>query len=766
MIQASIAAFLGSYFSVFYAPRIDLFLGIFLLLLIGVVLKTQFHQRFILTGISFFIWTSCAVQWQLDSRYDIAKKTTVILDLELIQLPANKMNSVRFLAKPLRVVEANDDFDYLKLNKIRVNWYQSDQILKGGQIWRMKIRLQPPHGYQNKGGFDYERWMFVEGISATAYVVNSFKPLLIGESNNVILKIRSWLSGKIQQHAKGLTYLALFQTLSIGDKTLLLPDLKTLFVNTGTAHLLVISGLHVGLLSLMFYLLASRAWVFINHRFKSKLNQSDFAVYWAWGAAFIYSALAGFSLPTLRALLMLSILYISILRRQKTPVLNVFSTALMLILLLQPLALLSFSFWLSFLAVMLIVLSQYLLQSVSKLKAMLLLQLMFSILFIPLNAVVFNQFVLSSFFANLILIPAMSFVVIPLNLLVTFLSALDWSGSFLLYQFLDVLIGYLVQYLNFLGDVFNRPIALSDHSLWMMVVSAGGALLLFLIKQPRVKFPALLIMLLPWFYWQDELKPREFMVNVFDIGMGTSVLIKTQKHTLLYDLGPGNKTSYQPAKWVIKPYLNAIEIDNLDKIVVSHSDQDHYGGVWALIKEGLISDTIVTGSKWKMQWLLGRDINLKNCHDIKPWVWDGVTFKFLPLRSTLLQSDNNHSCVLKVYSEHGSVLLTGDIEKEREAELLKYHLSELKTDILLVPHHGSKTSSTESFIEAVGPQYAVVTTGYLNHWGFPKKLIKARYDQLKVEWFNTGVDGAVLFNINAKGIKVSSFRNNNDQLWY
>ncbi len=766
MIQASLAAFLGSYFSVFHAPRMDLFWCSFLPLLIIFIFYNKNIIRAAYIGVFFFIWTQAAVQFQLDARYQLQKKATVVLELEITQLPSNKSNSVSFLAKPLKIIDSDVDFDILKLKNIKINWYRTTQHLKGGQIWRMKIRLQPPHGYQNEGGFDYERWMFVEGISATAYVLSKYPPKLIAESSNYVLKVRSWLSDKIKDNASSFEFIALFQTLSIGDKTLLKPDLKKLFVDTGTAHLLVISGLHVGLLSLLFYFLASRLWLVLNRQFKTRLNQRDFAVIWAWSSALVYAALAGFSLPTLRALIMLSLLYFAFIRRQKNSFLNVFCAALILVLLLQPLSLLSFSFWLSFLAILLIVISQYVLGSYSKIKSILLLQLSFSLLFIPLNAIVFNQLIVSSFFANLVLIPVMSFVVIPFNLLATALSSLDWAGVTFLYQLLDFLIRQLVNYLLFLNVVFGDAIALSDKQVWLMLMSSIGIMLLLFLPNLRIKLPSLLLMLLPWFYWDEELSKNEFLVHFFDVGMGTSVLIKTQHHSLLYDLGPGNESSYQPAKWVMQPYLAANGMRSVDMAIVSHSDQDHYGGIWPLTAERITERYFLTGSKIKMKALLKQQFDFIDCHHYQPWVWDGVKFEFLPIISEDIVSDNNRSCVLKVKSANGSVLLVGDIEKEREAELVENYSQKLKADILLVPHHGSRTSSTKAFLQSVSPLFAVTTTGYLNHWGFPKHEVMDRYEALNVTLFNTAIDGAVIFNVTKEGTTVSNFRNIKKALWH
>ncbi|MBL7002779.1 MAG: DNA internalization-related competence protein ComEC/Rec2 [Gammaproteobacteria bacterium] len=769
MIQASVAAFLATYISLFQTIGY----GFFTLFLIPVILILFVYLKqfrvFLVVFIFFYVWSQQAIQIQQAQQYDINKKATVTLLLEISDLPQYKTNSISFLAKPIKVINAaNNDFDFMRLKKIKLNWYNTDTALYAGQTWQMTVRIQPPHGYQNGAGFDYERWMFVNQISATGYVVAKTPPVLKkAYTKDFVLIIRSWLLQKVRLYSHHLDNSPLFQALSLADKSELSAELKDLFVDTGTAHLLVISGLHVGLFSLLFYFLAARFWMFYSNYRAVSLNRHDFAVIWAWLAALIYATLAGFSIPTLRALIMLSVVYLLLLRRQKISFLQVFCSAIVVVLLIQPLSLLSYSFWLSFLAILLIIISQFRLKKLSKLQSILVLQLLFSVLFIPLNAVVFDQIIISSFFANLVLIPVMGFVVIPLNLLSTFLAAVDWPYVSYLYEFLDSTLSLLIDYLKLLKDIFGSSHSVRNYPIWLMLISFFGLSLLVFFPRRKIVVTAFFISFIPWFFMPKGLMPNEVEIQFFDIGSGTSVLIQTANHSLLYDLGPGNNKGYQPAAWVIKPFIQSVGIKAFDKIVISHSDQDHYGGYWGLKEHGLIKNKVILGGNInKLKTVLKPKEAVLNCHQYPAWYWDKVYFEFVPLEPNKYLKDNNQSCVLRISNSSFRVLLAGDIEAKREQGLVDNYSEYLKADVLLAPHHGSNTSSTRSFLKAVDPSLAIITTGFLNKWGFPKENIIKRYQQLGINTLNTAVVGGIKVKLDNKEVLTSPHRDSKREIWY
>lgn len=766
MLVASVFVFVASFISVFYPLDLPELVYYSLPVWFGLIFFKHKILRLVALFLFVFFWTHWFIHQQQRSQLDLSQKTTITLQLEIIELPHYKTNSISFIAKPIKIIKAPETFDWLRLNRIKLSWYYPIYTLKAGQIWQMQVKIQPPHGYQNGAGFDYERWLFANRISATGYVVDNASLKLQGvASHHFILLIRSWLLEKITHYSDTFSSSGLFRALALGDRSALDPELKKQFSMTGTAHLLVISGLHVGLLSGFFFVFARIYWKLLNRYHKTTLNQQDFAIIWAWLAALIYAGLAGFSLPTLRALIMLSVLYIALLKRMNISFLNVFSVALIVVLIVQPLSMLSYSFWLSFIAVFIIVLSQYVLNTQSKIKSLLILQFFFSALFIPLNAVVFKQVMVTSFFANLLLIPVMSFVLIPLNLLVTGLAALDWSGVTALYQMLDTLMSYLQHYLQFLTQVFGESIPLKQYSAWSMLLSFIGLSLLLLVAKKPIIVPTLVIMFIPWLDAPKGLQQTQVEVVFFDVGMGTAVLINTQNHHLLYDLGPGNNKRYQPAKWVIAPYLQAKSIRHVDKIVLSHSDQDHYGGFWALKQYIKPEVQLLSGTPKNMQALLGDQYHFSNCNAYHDWVWDGVRFQFLAADEGL-KSDNNRSCVLKISTPQQSVLLTADIEEEREQALIQSYAEELQATVLLVPHHGSETSSSNEFIASVNPQLAIVTAGYLNHWGFPRMSRIERYENRGVKWLNTASVGLISIIFKDNDLQLNTFRRQHQENWY
>lgn len=770
MLLICLSAFLGTYFSLFVLPQLDYFWFYLWPLLIWAIFFTQSKIRLVWVFLLFYLWSQWIVVLQKESEFDLNQKTRITIQANIIEIPKYKNQSVSLVVHPVKILKKEVNFDFTKLRKIKLNWYQPTKKPKAGELWEFTLRIQPPHGFQNGVGFDYERWLFSQGISATGYVVNQHAKLLSQSSYFLLLKTRSEISNQIKTYTQNSNFTGLYQALAIADKSNLSKSINDIFISTGTAHLLVISGLHIGLLAAWIYFLARWVWWAINKFKVTALNQVDFSTLAAVIGALIYAALAGFSLPTVRALTMLLVVSFMVLKRINISFFSVFSWALLIILITQPLSLISNSFWLSFLAVLIILLSQFGIKNKSKFAALIYLQLLFSILFIPLNAFLFNQFIPASFFANLIAIPVLALFIIPLNLVASLMASLDLSWVSYLYLFLDLILNGLVLYLDSLAQVINSEKVSQQHHLILMLISALGLITFIFIPKASLKIPALVISILPWFYNQG-IDEGSIEATFFDVGQGTSVLIRTKDKNLIYDLGPGNNDLYQPSKWVIKPYLEAKGIDQLDRVIISHTDQDHYGGYWGIKNIKGIKDSIIyTSDEVKTIKLLGEVVKVKSCNTVDPWVWNQVKFEFFPSKdlnefnSTV--SDNNKSCVLKISNQFGSILLTGDIEQEREAQLLQLYGDRLKSTVMLVPHHGSQTSSSLNFIKKVNADYVIVTSGYLNRWSFPKQKVIQRHLLLGSKIFNTATQGAILVNIEADKTSIKSYRQIQNELWY
>lgn len=716
--------------------------------------------------ISSFLWASGHIHWQLDHRLKAQqnnKRLSVIG--EVINIPVGTSYSTRFIIKPVSIQDhAGQNYGGKLPRKLKLNWRDAPKNLATGQIWRLKLKLKQPHGYQNPGGFDYERWLFAKGFHATGYVLASEQNQLLEKNFFSLSALRFRISQHIEDHCADCRYGGLVQALAIGYRGHIEPQQRQLLQQSGAAHLIAISGLHIGIVSAVFYALGLYLWnrVFYWARF----TRRELAMMMAWIAGLAYSLLAGFDLPAQRAMLMLSVVLFSLLLRTPSNLLNTIVTALILVLIVEPLAVLSESFWLTFSALFIIAFGSLLLQrQKSRLRQLVTIQLLFSLLFIPLSIFIFGQIHSASLLANLLAVPLVSFVIVPFNFILLTLFWLPEALLKVLYTGLDGLLAALMNYLQFLQDSGLQVLNLSNISGWKLLFLT---LMLILLLLPRGmlagrRWIALMPVLV--FLPQRQLDSGELKMAVLDVGMGTSIVIQTSHHSLIYDFGPGNDKGYSLGEWVVLPYLQHQGIVHPDRIVLSHADQDHAGGFYAILDEfdqtPIYSGT-VEGIKRKFPQL----DRILNCHRTASWMWDGVIFEFLDSGVDKSDSDNNRSCVLKISLHKQTILIPGDIEKKQEMKLLALAADQLKSDILVAPHHGSQTSSSPEFISAVAAEDIIFSTGFLNRWGFPRAEVKSRYRATGANLYQTDKNGAVQINCSGGDCSLHTFRQLRPRLWY
>jgi len=517
------------------------------------------------------------------------------------------------------------------------------------------------------------------------------------------------------------------------------------------------------LVATLFYFLGRRLWSLWFYR--QGFNRLEFSASMAIAAAILYAALAGFSIPTVRALVMLGVVFVALLLRRGINLLNSIAAAVVIILLIDPLAIASSSFWLSVSALLVIALAQFLLTAQSHwLKQLIVMQLLFSLLFIPISLLIFGQASPAGFFANIIAIPLLSLVILPVVLFVTLLAIFDAPGTISLFGVIDWVTGLLMDYLsaiiNFGPDVYRS----SQAPILLILFSAIGLLTLLLPLNNAIRKPALILLLLPLFWRAEKIDQGGYRLTVLDVGMGTSILLETRNHSLIYDFGPGNDSGFSAGDWVLKPYMQYRGIDKADLLIASHVDQDHSGGFISFVDD-LDYARLLSGTPRALAARFKLKETVRSCHDFPPWVWDGVGFEFLSVGSTDTESStNNRSCVLLIKSRYRS-LLSGDIEADQENRLLSQMPEKLVADVLLVPHHGSLTSSTEAFVKQVLPQIAVFTLGRDNRWGFPKTEVVERYEKQGSRIYRSDQHGAITFTIDSDGLNVESFRQKNKRLW-
>lgn len=657
---------------------------------------------------------------------------------------------------------------------IRLNWYARGKRhlpeVRAGDFRRLRVRLKPPDGFFNPGGFDYEGWLFSRNIRAAGYVRRD-----LPENGPAAVPLRFQLNywrNRLLDHVRKAMpdspNRGVMTGLALGYRAEIPPAQWRLLLETGTNHLVAISGLHIGLVAGLFYLLVMRLGLRLPAGAAAWPRQR-FAALAAYAAAVVYAMLAGLALPTQRALIMLGVGLTGILAYRQLRPGHALALALIGVLLFDPLAVLSPGFWLSFGAVAMLVyvaagrhvaghrnvnsagalFKRGLLWG--KLQGLLLLGIL------PLSVIWFGRVAVGGVPANLVAIPLVGMVVVPLVLLATAVSLVSLPAAGWLFHLVDRLLDGFWYWLELVRSLpFNLWLPPAPPG-WALVCAFVGALLLL---APR-GLPGRLIGVL-WLLPLVLAKPPspgdgEFRLTALDVGQGTSVVVQTRRHTLVYDAGPRFSERFDTGEAVVLPYLNALGINRIDRLLISHGDNDHIGGAAALIKAMPVG-SVLTSVPERF------DPAAERCLSGQHWQWDRVSFNILYPDGP--GKGNNASCVLQVSARGGRALLPGDIEKPAERRLLREDRLAPVT-LLVVPHHGSRTSSTAPFIDALRPGYAIFTAGYLNRYGFPKPDVVERYKARGTAVWVTGEEGAMVFEVNDKGVSPRLFsRRESGKYWH
>ena len=638
-----------------------------------------------------------------------------------------------------------------RIRRIRLTWRASGQALEPGQVWRLPVKLREPHGYLNPGAFDYERWLWLRRIDATGWVRNDQPAERVGDNPLSLARWRHRLVERLRRLCADCRHPGLVEALSVGYRGDLNRAQRDLLRQTGTAHLVAISGLHIGIIALCFHLLGRWLWRF--GLWRSGVSRRVLAWSLGFAGGLAYALLSGLALPALRAVIMLGVMLLTLLAGRRNRLLDGLGAAVILVLLIDPLSVLSASFWLSFGAICVIAFGiwrwpQQAAEDTgrSRLIQAMRMQFLFSLLFLPLGLAVFGEVHRASLFANLLAVPLVSLLIVPFNFLLLSLSWLPDAWVAPGYRLLDGMLAGLIGYLETLRDTGMTALPLPGQPGWLLLWWLL-ALLALLMPRGLLRGRWLWVMLplpLLWPQWNHspDIGQGGFVAEVLDVGMGTSVVVRTRNHSLIYDFGPGRKQGYSMGEWAVLPLLRERGIAAPDRILLSHEDQDHVGGFLALA--GRWPERVIdTGTPAETRRKLPAGLALRDCHAAPPWRWDGVSFRYLATRKTGA-SENDRSCVLRIESAQGAVmLLAGDIEGGQERRLVEEHPAALPASVLLVPHHGSESSSTDAFVAAVSPRDAVFTTGFRNRWDFPRATVVQRYRDAGARLWNTADSGAL-----------------------
>lgn len=618
-----------------------------------------------------------------------------------------------------------------------------------GQQRVMILRLDRPHGVANPGGFDREGSLLRRGINGTGYVRSTLE--VRPAQGPSLQRARHGLLMRMQTYTDQSSFGGLIEALVLGERENISPQQSTLFSRTGTSHLFVISGLHIGLVAGVSYWLGSG----LLARFPSlglSLPRQKAAKLLAIGTAVGYSALAGFTLPTVRALVMLCAVLAGQLFNRRLPVALRLNLALAIVLTLDPLAVTSAGFWFSFVGVGALLLRIEFKRptndggkspelSLGWLQSQL---SVFAGLFLPL---VFWGFPVSLLAPaiNLIVIPLLGFLLVPLCLIFACFVMLSQPVASYIFALLAKILMLLTRGLESVADSKIGAWAQMSTNVYPLALFAvlGALLGIALLLYPGFGRLRILAgpLLLPLVWPVQQASSSPLKVDVVDVGQGLAVIVRTRAHVLVYDTGAGREDGFSSGNAIIAPVLRRMGVSHLDMAIVSHGDTDHAGGLEGLL--AVLPANMVVSSE------LNRE-NSSNCHDFRDWVWDGVLFRFIG-RPNRTESRNNRSCVLKISVEGQGVLLPGDIEKVVEQELVTRHSKNLKSSLLIAPHHGSKTSSSYPFLKTVRPKHAVFSAGYNNRFDHPADEIEERYKQMGISAYTTAGSGMLSFELRKVG---------------
>lgn len=644
--------------------------------------------------------------------------------------------------------------------KIALSWYRPAQIIHSDQVCQFVVRLKRHWRYANPGSIDREKYMFVRGISARGYVRSGQCHSDEKIATKVLSLRQQWIFA-FSAISSDYQYSNLMEALTFGYRDNINQNQWQVLRETGTSHLLAISGLHLSAISFVVFFIASRlarcsAWV--CERMPAQCIGAIFAMV----AAVFYAYLAGFSLPTQRALIMVSVGLVAILLRK--PVVNfaVFSTALLVVLVINPLAVLSAGFWMSFLAVLFIFIILKCTENRSKAMRIILVQCYLGAALFPISLLFFSQASLISPLVNLLAIPAVSFILLPLLLFTQILFLLNIAISLSLFEVLDHLFAWLWWCLQ---QSANYQYASFEFypTLFGVLAYELGLFMLILPKDLPARKLAWIFLPAVFLIREPALQSNQMRVTILDVGQGLSVVVETAHHSLVYDAGPRFLSGFNTGSAVVLPYLRSRGIKRVDLGIVSHNDNDHAGGMHSLIEDKAIDRLMVSNHAD-----LYSPKPAKLCRVGDQWSWDGVIFKVLHPSATWQSNDNNRSCVLQIIHPAGVVLLTGDIENSAEKSLVDQYGDKLASDLIIVPHHGSKSSSSYRLLNRVRPQTAVFSVGYRNKYGFPHATIMQRYQELGTQLVDTIEEGAVTFLFDSEsGLqKQTGYRLQHKRYWH
>jgi len=676
-------------------------------------------------------------------------------------LPAAGERSVRFEFE----VESVEEGARLP-KKVLISWYRAalyedqpavlESAVHPGERWLFTVRLRRPHGNFNPYGFDYEAWLLERGIGATGYVRQKGERRKLGSRNNLldlVERARESVRDRFQRSLGATPAAGILAALAVGDQRAISNEEWQLFNRTGVTHLMSISGLHVTLVSGLFAWLIASLWRRVP-ALALRMPARKAAALAAIFGALAYTLLAGFAVPAQRTFYMVTVVALALWSGRMASPGRTLALALAAVVLADPWAPLSPGLWLSFGAVLLIF---YVATGWSAPERKLVqwgrIQWAITLGLAPAALLLFGQVSVAGPIANAVAIPVVSVIITPLVLLaslIPFTPLLDLSAW---------LTEWLLQFLEWCASL---PAALWQQHVpptWSVILAFAGVAWLLAPRGVPWRSSGIALMA-PAFALAPPAPPSgEAWITALDVGQGLAVTVRTANRTLLYDAGPVFGESDSGGRIVV-PALRGAGVSRLDLMVLTHEDSDHIGGALSVM-ETFEVDALL--SSLPASHFLNGLARTRRCAAGMQWDWDGVRFEFIhPDPSSQWLRRNNQSCVLRIATQGGAMLLTGDVERPAELSMMDRIV---KTDVLLVPHHGSRTSSSAEFVSALAPRWAVVPVGYRNRFGHPNREVLGRYGAAGAEVVSTDLHGAVYIQLGPVGVSVEGERHRRARYW-
>lgn len=647
--------------------------------------------------------------------------------------------------------------------RVRLSWYDSAPDIDVGDEWQLTVRLKQPHGFMNPGGFDYERWLFQNRIRATGYVRPEAANWRIASrlDRYPVQRLRAAIKGEMARVLADRPFTGIIAALAIGDQEGISRDQWEVFNRTSTSHLVAISGLHIGLVAALLFFLVRRLWGY-SGRLALYIPAPRAAATVAAAGALMYAALAGFSIPTQRALIMIAVVMAGVYLQRQQESARILALALLAVLLFDPMAVLSAGFWLSFAAVaaMLFAMGGRLSMHTAWWRWGRV-HLVVGFALSPLLLVLFQQVAWLSPVANVVAVPVVSLLIVPLTLAGVVLLPVPGLGAGLL-LIAQWLFAWLWRFLEWLAAMDLAVWSYPSPPLWTLLPALIGVGWLLAPRGWPSRWIGALWLLPLFMLPVPRPAEGEAWFSLLDVGQGLAAVVRTRDHTLVYDTGARFSDDFDAGTAAVVPYLKNAGVVDIDVLMISHGDNDHIGGS-AAVTDAFRVHQVMSSVPQRFSALPAR-----RCTDDLQWSWNQVEFRILHPGPERFAKGNNASCVLQVATPSGAVLLPGDIEKPAEQWLVSRHGARLKSDVLVVPHHGSNTSSTPEFIAAVAPDYALFPVGYRNRYGFPRPPVVERYRAAGVALLESSRHGAISFRLAAAdgAVLTGNYRQSARRYWH